>query len=482
MIPTTAPGRNRYGEGVGGVLARLRRANLCAGTRRRWADRAHFTRFLILCVLLAIPGALFAQDSLTAEDSLPDSVFSVDSVYIRGNDHTKDFVILREMSLHPGVPITRELLAYDRSRIYSLGLFNQVEIRVAPTVAGKASLLVDLHERWYIFPYPIFGIKDRDWSKLFYGAGIVHFNFRGRNEKLFTSIVLGYDPSVSVGYRNPFLTEEGLYSIDARVAWNRVQNRSVLAQGTGANFDERHIGTSVTLGRRFGIQHSISMGLAYEQVEIPDPVPGRTLDPSGIDRYPIFSAGYAFDTRDLSEFPSSGTFFRVAVTKYGFPGAVVDFVRYSGDVRKYVPLPFLGLTWTGRIFTDLAAAGPTPSYNRDYFGYAERIRGHFKEVVEGESQAGVSTELHYTLFPVHYFTVDFLPTEFGLWRFGIVAAAFADAGSAWFRGTPAALDRFEKGYGGGIDFLLPYSGVLRLEYAFNEVRRGEFILEAGAAF
>jgi outer membrane protein assembly factor BamA len=116
-----------------------------------------------------------------------------------------------------------------------------------------------------------------------------------------------------------------------------------------------------------------------------------------------------------------------------------------------------------------------------FFGYGERIRGHFKEVFEGESIFGATAELHLPLLEPRYFRVGFLPKEFSVWRFGIVAAAFADAGTVWFRSMPVALDRFLRGYGIGLHFLLPYSFVLRAEYAINEVRKGEFIFDVGAA-
>ena len=80
-----------------------------------------------------------------------------------------------------------------------------------------------------------------------------------------------------------------------------------------------------------------------------------------------------------------------------------------------------------------------------------------------------------------YFTVGWLPAEFSVWRFGIVAALFADAGTVWFRGEPLAIDRLIKGYGVGLHFLLPYSIVLRTEYALNEIRRGEFIVDIGSS-
>ncbi len=423
-----------------------------------------------------------AQDTvLSPVADFPDSLFTVDTVALNGNVHTKDFVILREMSLRPGSPITREMLEYDKNRIYSLGLFNQVQIAVFPSTPGKAVLSVIVDERWFIFPYPIFGIKDRDWDKLYYGAGLVHTNFRGRNEKLFSNFVFGYDPSVSLAYRNPFLSSEGTFFIEGRTAYSKVRNRSLQAQAGLPNFDERHVSGSLAIGRRFGINHTAWMSAGFEVVDVSDFQPGRTLSPDGKDAYPVASLGYVFDTRDLAEYPSLGSLFRFSTTKFGAPGARLDLVRYSADLRQYTPLSGC-MSWTVRTFTDLVAAGPTPTYNRDYFGYGERIRGHFTEVIEGESILGASTELHLTLLAPQYFKVDFLPPEFSTWKFAIVAAAFADAGTAWFRGAPVALNNFSKGYGIGLDFLLPYSAVLRVEYALNEVRRGEFILDAGASF
>ena len=169
------------------------------------------------------------------------------------------------------------------------------------------------------------------------------------------------------------------------------------------------------------------------------------------------------------------------MTKYGLPGHEVDIVRYGADVRKYIPLVG-GFVLTGRAFTELTCAGPTPGYNRVFFGFGERIRGHFREVMEGERMVGVSSELHYSLVAPVYFNIGFLPAQFGLWRFGVSVAAFADAGTAWFRSEPFALNTFARGYGVGLHFMLPYSFVVRTEYALNEVRRGEFIFDVGASF
>lgn len=426
----------------------------------------------------------FCQDTVavnTRTVMVPDSLFVVGNVVLLGNSHTKDFVILREMSLREGARITQQQIDFDKNRIYSLGLFNQVEVGIIPGVDSAATLLVSVHERWYIFPYPIFGLKDRDWSKAFYGFGILHNNFLGRNQKIFTSFVFGFDPSVRLSYRNPFLNEDGTNSLTATTAYSTVRNRSLLAQTGAGNFDEHHFSVGLSIGWRFGISHALWLSPVYEVVDVSEYQPGRTISADGKDYFPILGLGYAYDTRDLFEYPSRGSLTQFTVTKFGIPGNELDIVRYAADLRKYVPLGERFVV-QGRVFGGLAAAGKTPSYNRTYFGYGERIRGHFKEVMEGENIAGISAELHYSLLPARFFKVGFLPEQFSVWKFGLSAAAFADAGTVWFRGQPFALDRFAKGYGVGLHFLLPYSAVVRLEYAWNEVRRGEFIVDLGAAF
>ena len=139
---------------------------------------APITVFLLLCAASRAQ----AQDSLSSAppssiplsfvpaSDVPDSLWSVDSIIVTGNFHTKSFVIVREMTLRPGLPITRRRLEYDQNRIYSLRLFNEVRMAVVPSAQGFAHVVVEVSERWYIFPYPIFGIRDRDWSRIFFGA------------------------------------------------------------------------------------------------------------------------------------------------------------------------------------------------------------------------------------------------------------------------------------------------------------------------
>jgi outer membrane protein insertion porin family len=414
-----------------------------------------------------------------AEDSVkfnfPDSSFRLNEVIVSGNEETKSFVILREMSMKQDSLITHEGVEYDRNRIYSLGLFNKVEMEVEPVSGEKANLNIRVYERWFIYPYPIFGLRDRDWSKIYYGAGLAHTNFRGRNEKLFASFALGYDPWIALSYRNPFLEESGTHFLEGRFVYNKVKNKSVELKQQVGEFDEQHFLFSTTIGKRFGTNHTVWVNLGYRMVEIPESVQISS------DRFLQGDFGYRYDTRDLNEYPSYGTLIGISITKFGVPSTSIDFTHFNFDYRRYIPINS-DFVLTARTFGVLTAGEEQPVYEHVYFGYGERIRGHFREVMEGDNLIGVSSELHYTLLSPKYIKVDFLPREFSLWRFGITAALFADAGTTWYREQRVVPSTIPSGYGAGLHFLLPYSFVVRTEVAWNEFGKSEFIIDLGASF
>lgn len=440
----------------------------------------------LLISLFVVAAAQAQEDTLglsQAEFSPPpDSMFVVDEIVVVGNEKTKGYVLLREMTLKQGDYITAEAMENDKKRIYNLGLFTRVEMGYIPTMPPRANLLILVSERWYIYPFPIVGIKDRDWKKLYFGAGIMHQNFRGRNEKLYVVFTLGYDPTLIFSYRNPLIDEENDFFLSTSLAWRVVRNRSLLAVGTGSDFDERRIGIALDFGKRFGLHHTGWVSPAYEIVRVSEYRPGRTVSPDGKDAFPLLSIGHLYDTRDVQEYAMAGTFLRTTITKFGFPGGVIDFVRYAIDVRRFAPIT-RRFSLAGRAYADIAAGGEIPPYSRRFLGYVERVRGHFNDVREGEHLLGTSLEVRFMLLEPRYLVFDFVPVpEFAVWKFGVAAAAFGDAGTVWFRHEPLALNRFIRGYGVGIHFILPYGFVLRTDYARNAARRGEFIIDLSAAF
>ncbi len=431
----------------------------------------------LLLVFIRI-SLVFAQ----AEPSRPNTSFGmIDTVIVVGNDKTKEAIILREMTLRPGMEATTEAMEWDRSRIYSIGLFTRVDLSVVP-LDNRNMLIVDVSERWYIIPLPLFGFRDGDPKKPYYGAGLLHNNFQGLNQKLFGSVIFGYNPSLALSFSDPWIDRENNLFLSAGLSFSRIRNRSAIIAGTN-NFDEKHYDINSTLGKRFTLFQSVALNVGLHMVEVTDHRPGTTVSPTGIDRYIYASISYAFDSRNLRDYTTEGTYFGTYVTKYGFGETELSFTRVGADLRRFTPLP-LNFTLVNRVHGSVVSGSFIPTYSRTYFGYGERIRGYFKNVFEGENIAGTSVELRWPLVKPRtvVFSAISIPQEFSVWRLGISLALFADAGATWFRGDKLSLDSFASGYGGGIAFLLPYDIVMRTEYAWNDRGKGQFVIDFRSSF
>ncbi|MDH3252762.1 MAG: hypothetical protein OEM41_08210, partial [Ignavibacteria bacterium] len=184
---------------------------------------SELTRVAIsLIILLMVTGneGVHAQ-----EENVGGAYPAIDSVVITGNAKTKDYIILNEMTLKPGSAVTPEAIAFDRNRIYSLGLFTRVDLS-SDSVGGKEILYVDVGERWYIIPLPLFGFRDGDAKKPYYGGGVLHNNFQGRNQKLLGIIVFGYNPSLALSFSDPLISDVHNLYFSSSLSFSRVRNRS----------------------------------------------------------------------------------------------------------------------------------------------------------------------------------------------------------------------------------------------------------------
>jgi outer membrane protein assembly factor BamA len=428
-------------------------------------------------VLLLLAGARCSGNSQDQVQSPPFFLGPVDSILISGNKHTLPYVILNEMSIAAGVPFTPEMLDYDRNRIYSLGLFTSVDLFL-DTLGARSVLHVLVSERWYLFPVPLFGFRDGDFKRAYYGAGLYHNNFRGRNQKLFGSVVFGADPSAQISFTDPLIDHAHNLYFSAQLSFSKARNRSEQEAAVSGSFDELYYDGSVTLGKRLSLSQFAGINVGYRMVETSAYRQGRTVSTDGIDRYLYASVSYSYDSRDLAEYPSRGNYVSAYVTKFGFGTSSIDFNSAGLDLRTYVQLP-LSFTLAVRIDGTLMSGGEIPTYSHVFLGYGDRVRGYFSTVFEGENLACSTVELRFPLLPPRVFRMNgsMLPDEFSVWRFGIGLAFFADAGTTWYRGARVPLESFVSGYGAGIDLMLPYGILVRTDYAWNNLGRGQFILD-----
>ncbi|MFN3694152.1 MAG: hypothetical protein ACK4UV_04010, partial [Ignavibacterium sp.] len=68
------------------------------------------------------------------------------------------------------------------------------------------------------------------------------------------------------------------------------------------------------------------------------------------------------------------------------------------------------------------------------------------------------------------------------YRVALYTQLFGDAGTTLYKNQSLSLNRFKSGYGLGLTFLvLPYN-LLRIEYAFDNFGKTEWIFDLGVAF
>ena len=420
--------------------------------------------YCLIVIILSANPALKAQ--VSADSSLSGKIVSAINIY--GNDKTKPYVILREMKQKTDAALDLNLLIEDQQRIFSLMLFNRVIIMADPGVEGVV-LNIIVTERWYIFPMPILFINDRDWKKLSYGAGVTHMNFRGRGEIAAFSFWLGYNPSVRLEYSNPRLGS-------SRNLFTKVQfylnNRE--SKHFGDQVKEKHNGFQWTLGKRFGYHTRFSFRVGYKEVKFSPAVSGQTLSTDGLDRLPYLGFNYSWDSRDLIEYPHTGWYIKFGAVKTGLSSMSADYLRYYYDIRKYFPL-FRHSTLAVRWLVNMSA-GTIPIYNRTYLGYGERIRGHFFDIFEGENRTLAGIGYRFPILKKRYFSLADNPQLSNL-QFGISFGLFAETGTVWFQREDIRKKRFLSGFGGGFHFHLPYISLLRLEIAFNELGKHQFLAD-----
>lgn len=125
-----------------------------------------------------------------------------------------------------------------------------------------------------------------------------------------------------------------------------------------------------------------------------------------------------------------------------------------------------------------------PLYDYSYLGYSERIRGHSNNFIEANNSILTSAELSYPLLSEWNFSIKLplIPQNLTSARVAIHFNLFADAGTVFNNGQPLIPRKFYSGYGVGLILLfLPYNA-LRLEYAINELGKGEVLFATGFSF
>ncbi len=440
-------------------------------------SRKGLSVFLFLLFFLV---SFFNTNAQTPEKNF----FVVDSIQIFGNETTKDYIILRELTFTKGDTVNEKILRFNRERVYSLGIFNQVEI-LPLRRKEKTTILILVKESWYIYPLPLLSIEGSHWERISYGLDFLWKNFRGRNETLHLIASFGYDPIYSIRYYAPVFAGLKNTSFDLLLAYQKVSNKSSrVAAFTRKDFSYTSILALIGFGERLNQFNEVKLFSGFQYVEQPFESLNRfAAGNSRVDRMPVLEAVYTLDTRDLKQFSSKGSYLKFDYFQKGFGINNVSYNVVNLDLRRYQPL-WKDFTFKTRLMARHAWGKKIPYYDYSYFGYREIIRGHSFDYSEGESALKLSFDLNYSLLDEWNFSIKLplIPEKLTSARIGIRLGLFYDTGSTFDNNERINPLNFSYGYGAGIILLLlPYNSV-RMEYALNEFGKGEFLVGLGFAY
>ena len=160
--------------------------------------------WILLAVFLFYTSAVSAQHIDTLHN------YRIEKIHFVGNKVTKTSIITRELSFKAGDDIAgkdlNKTLEVNKTRIMNTKLFNQVRLEPMEISDSLLHILVEVEERWYLWPSIILRPVDsnlaswwspdegrnRDLTRINIGAGLAHDNFRGRGEKLKLSAQFGF--------------------------------------------------------------------------------------------------------------------------------------------------------------------------------------------------------------------------------------------------------------------------------------------------
>jgi outer membrane protein assembly factor BamA len=486
------------------------------------------TLFGILCVFSSYGLAAHAQGMLAdtvkrSPDKFrlrPDSVgpvLVVGRIVIVGNRLTRDHIIERELTLKTGDRVySNELphiLDLDRKKLFNTRLFNTVEVKPLDTSTNLIDLLVDITERWYTFPAPIFEFSDRnfnewwqnynhDFHRVNYGLRLYQYNMRGRNETLRLTAQFGFVRKFDISYRMPYIDKkrkQGLvfemdYQETKNLAFRTLEHKLDYRKSPDNLKTTKGIALTYTYRNSFYRFHNIR--LEYRDTRIVDSV--RIWNPNylgeeGLHQH-FASISYSFtsDQRDYFAYPLRGHHFNFFILKSGL-GLGDNLNRFETGVSysKFIPLK-RNYFFSANVVGSLATPDDLPYTNYNAMGFRKQfVRGYEVYVIEGPyfflgkttfKKLLLSRKYHWRAMPIEQFR--HIPIQ-------IYLKSYVDLGYVrnypYYRTDPQSsydgvylnnriyTDKLLSGAGGGIDIVGSYDTVLRFEYTFNgDGQRGFF--------
>lgn len=459
-------------------------------------------RYLYLLIFLLFQLRLFAavvtHDTLNCAEH--QKQWEVLEIQIEGNKITRDQIILRELTFSPHDTLTPELLAWHLSQSYNnlinTALFNFVTLQPQYTANGRVNIEIEVEERWYLWPFPIFELADRNFNSWWehrsfarttYGVFLVYDNFRGRKETLKLRALAGFDESLNLFYDIPYINQEQKWGAGINFGYSRNHEVKVQTRDNRVSYfrDEnrypvKRLYAALQASYRKEIHTTHVFQLAYHESQYADTL--LKLNPeyhqglSNYFQYMTLYYWYKRDYRDNASYPLNGYYADLELEYNGFGlfgkrQPRFGFLRSTNRLYRHLKGRLYA---AGGVNLKLSDGRKQPYPLMQGLGYGRYfVRGYEYYVIDGMHFGVLKSNLKLELLSTQIRTLSFIPLrKFQKIHYALYFNIYTDLGFVDGRERNAELGNdlpgsLLWGSGMGLDLVTYYDKVLRMEYTWN---------------
>ncbi|MBP7272906.1 MAG: BamA/TamA family outer membrane protein [Saprospiraceae bacterium] len=428
----------------------------------------------------------------------------VDSITVKGNRQTRKKTILRELdfTVNDTIPVEDfgKRLSANELRLMNTNLFASARINITrwDTENKHATVEVIVKESWYIYPYPIFELADRnfnvwwvqqnhDWRRINFGVRLYYQNPAGLGDLVKLTAQYGYTQKYEAEYNLPYINKKQTLGLSVNTFFTKnkeigyTTRQNILAFRTIGNEELiRRQRYWLQLNYRPRLRNYHFARLEHHQNRIAEEVvmlnPDFFLNGSTQQRFLAAHYQYFYDNRDIKFYPINGSFFTLLVRKEGIlPKDEINTLSIASMWGKYFP-------FTKRLSAEIITQGKVsllrnkiPYFNYRALGFNEtNLRGYEYYIVDGLDYGILKTSLRYAVLARNFNLGKYMALEsFKQLPVKMFLTLNNDLG---YVNDPfnyehnSFSNRLLWGGGVGLDIILYYSIVFQIEYSMNHLR------------
>ncbi|HOA40184.1 MAG TPA: BamA/TamA family outer membrane protein [Halanaerobiales bacterium] len=377
----------------------------------------------------------------------------INDIILKGNEKTKDFVILRQLEFKPGDVLNMNVLQNSFQNLVRLNLFAEFnpQLERVSILENTANIIIEVAEAktGLLSVGVTYSTKD-GWLGY---IDIQERNLLGNGQTLGFQWQFGGVTNYSINFYEPWLlgtrTSFGIGLYD-RTSTGKLENREYSLNRRGGN---------LLLGHNLINEWDGQITFKAEDTE------REWLANKEIEKKALRSLTFQVD-RDTTNHPFNPTGGAIDIFSIeyagNFLGGTENFVKYNMDMRRFYPGFKSNHAWALRLKAG-KGEGELPQLEKYTLGGFQSLRGYEYGAFYGDSL--LLLNLEYRLPIADNFT----------------AVVFADAGNVWEKEESIDLGDLRYSIGAGLRMNTPI-GQLRLDYGFNEDGGGQPHFSIGHTF